>query len=93
MVEQVHACCVFQFLNQCRELVVAFQSKLKRRSGSEFGAQKADESCGVGGRATADGFTFEEGNVDALSCQVIGDGAAYHSRADDCDVNFFCHMK
>ena len=93
MIQQVHACCRFQFLDQRGKLAVAFQSELKGWAGGEFGAQEADESRCVGGRTAADGFTLDQGDLDALSRQVIGYRAAYDSRADHGDVDFFGHVR
>ena len=58
----------------------------------EFGAEEADEPGSMGRRAAAYGFALEKGDFDAFSREVIGDGAAYDSSANNDYVSFFCHV-
>ena len=56
---------------------------LEGRPGGELCAQQAEGASGVSGRPAADGFSLQDGHVDAFPGQVIGDRATDHTGADD----------
>ena len=89
LVEQVHVRGGFQLGDELRKLGVGGPGHLEGRAGGELGAQQAEGTGGVSRGAAADGVPLQHRHADALSRQVVGDGAADHAGANYDHVGSF----